>query len=138
MGGQNKRTKATHNLLYDLESELKNEQEPEIIEQIKKTLNKIHEIIGPDRCINKEKEKDITQEIEKLKKFKLYYENKRILEKIDEEIEIWESIKSCNYSDKSVIFNKNINVNEILKQLNKAKQEKKFDRLETWPLSVNY
>ena len=136
MGGDNIRK--SDNLVFELNLELKNEQEPEIIEQIKKTINRIEEIRGPGRYIENDKKKDVIQEIEKLKRFKMDYENKRILEKIDEEIKIWESIKSCNYSDKSVIFNKNINVDEILMQLNKAKPEKKFERLETWPLSVHY
>ena len=132
------RTRNADRILMGLESELTNEKEPEIKEQIRKTLNKMREIRGPDKRINDNKVRDFIQEIEKLQQFKRDYENKRIIEKIDEEIKIWELIKSCNYSNKSVIFNKNINVDEILKQLNKAKQEKKFDGLETWPLSVHY
>ena len=135
-----KQAKETDKTIIKLEEELKNEQEPEIVEQIEKTIKRIGEIKYKFFHINKEKEKEVENEIlqerEKLEKFKRTYQNKRILEKIDEEIKIWESIKSCNYSDKSVIFNKNINVDEILKQLNKAKQEKKFQLLETWPLSV--
>ena len=127
MGNKQGKSIKADKILYRLESELKNEQEPEIIK-----YKFFH--------INKEKEKEVENEIlkerEKLEKFKRTYENKRILEKIDEEIKIWESIKSCNYSDKSVIFNKNVNVDEILKQLNKYKQEKIFKNLETWPLSV--
>jgi hypothetical protein len=126
----------TDAIIIKLEEELKNEQEPEIVEQIEKTIKRINEIKYTYFHTNKEMENEILQEREKLEKFKRTYQNKRILEKIDEEIKIWESIKSCNYSDKSVIFNKNINVDEILKQLNKAKQEKKFQLLETWPLSV--
>jgi hypothetical protein len=120
-------------IIHELEIKLINEQEPEIIEQIKRTLKTLNRM---DENKGIYDEKDFIHEIEKLERFKRDYENKRILEKIDEEIKIWESIKSCNYSDKSVIFNKNINVDEILKQLNKAKQEKKFQLLETWPLSV--
>jgi hypothetical protein len=131
-----KQAKETDKTIIKLEEELKNEQEPEIVEQIEKTIKRINEIKYTYFHTNKEMENEILQEREKLEKFKRTYENKRILEKIDEEIKIWESIKSCNYSDKSVIFNKNINVDEILKQLNKAKQEKKFQLLETWPLSV--
>ena len=126
----------TDAIIIKLEEELKNEQEPEIVEQIEKTIKRINEIKYTYFHTNKEMENEILQEREKLEKFKRTYQNKRILEKIDEEIKIWESIKSCNYSDKSVIFNKNINVDEILKQLNKAKQEKKFQFLEIWPLSV--
>ena len=132
------RTRNADKILIHLESELINEKEPEIIEQIKKTLNKMREIRGPDRRIDDKKVNDFTKELEKLQRFKNNYENKKIIEQLDEEIKIWELIKSCNYSDKSVIFHKNINVDEILKQLNKAKQEKKFDGLETWPLSVYY
>jgi hypothetical protein len=130
-----KQAKETDKTIIKLEEELKNEQEPEIVEQIEKTIKRISEIKYKFEK-EKEVENEILQEREKLEKFKRTYENKRILEKIDEEIKIWESIKSCNYSDKSVIFNKNINVDEILKQLNKAKQEKKFQFLEIWPLSV--
>ena len=145
---QHRKAKETDNktdkIIIKLEEELKNEQEPEIVEQIEKTIKRIREIKYTYFHINKEEEEEkvkekenkILQEREKLEKFKRTYQNKRILEKIDEEIKIWESIKSCNYSDKSVIFNKNINVDEILKQLNKAIQEKKFQFLEIWPLSV--
>ena len=138
MGNKQGKSIKADKILSRLKSELKNEQEPEIIEYIKKKLNRIEKIIDPWDYIDEYQAKELKEEIEQVQQFKYDYENKRILEKIDEEIKIWESIKSCNYSDKSVIFNKNVNVDEILKQLNKYKQEKIFKNLETWPLSVGY
>ena len=61
-----------------------------------------------------------------------------IPEEIDGEIKLWESIKSCNYSQRSVMFNTNIDVDNILKQLSKAKQDKKAVKLEIRPLHVYY
>ncbi len=78
------------------------------------------------------------EESEEFQRFKFNYENKKIIQNIDEEINFWETIKACNYKDKSVIFNKNINIDEILIQLNKAKQEKKYEELEIWPVNVYY
>ena len=138
MGNKQGKSIKADKILSRLKSELKNEQEPEIIEYIKKKLNRIEKIINPWDYIDKYQAEELKEEIEQVQQFKCDYENKRILKKIDEEIKIWESIKSCNYSDKSVIFNKNVNVDEILKQLNKYKQEKIFKNLETWPLSVGY
>ena len=57
---------------------------------------------------------------------------------INKEIEIWESIRSCNYSGKSSVFNKTIDVDNILKQLYKAKSDNKFAILQTKPLYAYY
>ena len=46
-------------------------------------------------------------------------------EEIDNEMKFWETIKNCNYSQKSDLFRKNIDIDEILKQLNEAKLNKK-------------
>ena len=59
-------------------------------------------------------------------------------EGIDAEIRVWESIKSCNYSERSVIFNRNVNVDNVLIQLYKAKKERKLVELKTYSLYVNY
>ena len=61
-----------------------------------------------------------------------------IPEEIDEEIKFWESIKSCNYSQKSILFDKIINADDILIQLYKAKQDKKEVQLKTFDLSILY
>ena len=61
-----------------------------------------------------------------------------IPEEIDEEIKFWESIKSCNYSQKSILFDKIINADDILIQLYKAKQDKKEVQLKTFDLSIYY
>ena len=59
-------------------------------------------------------------------------------EAIDGEIKIWESIKSYGYSQKSAIFQKNINVNNVLSQLYKAKKDNKVVDIKTQPLYVYY
>ena len=59
-------------------------------------------------------------------------------EGIEAEIKVWELIKSCNYSDKSFLFKRNINVDNVLKELYKAKEKKKVVELETKSLFVNY
>ena len=64
--------------------------------------------------------------------------NTFIPEEIDEEIKFWESIKSCNYSQKSILFDKIINADDILIQLYKAKQDKKEVKLKTFDLSIYY
>ena len=61
-----------------------------------------------------------------------------IPEEIDEEIKFWESIKSCNYSQKSILFDKIINADDILIQLYKAKQDKKEVKLKTFDFSILY
>lgn len=61
-----------------------------------------------------------------------------IPEEIDEEIKFWESIKSCNYSQKSILFDKIINADDILIQLYKPKQDKKEVKLETFYFSIYY
>ena len=64
--------------------------------------------------------------------------NTFIPEEIDEEIKFWESIKSCNYSQKSILFDKIINADDILIQLYKAKQDKKEVKLKTFDFSILY
>ena len=64
--------------------------------------------------------------------------NTFIPEEIDEEIKFWESIKSCNYSQKSILFDKIINADDILIQLYKAKQDKKEVKLKTFDFSIYY
>jgi hypothetical protein len=59
-------------------------------------------------------------------------------EGIEAEIKVWELIKSCNYSDKSFLFKRNINVDNVLKELYKAKEKKKVVELKTKSLFVNY
>ena len=59
-------------------------------------------------------------------------------EGIEAEIKVWELIKSCNYSDKSFLFKRNINVDNVLKELYKAKEQKKLVELKTKSLFVNY
>ena len=68
---------------------------------------------------------------------KLRMENNIFIpEEIDEEIKFWESIKSCNYSQKSILFDKIINADDILIQLYKAKQDKKEVKLKTFDFSI--
>ena len=70
---------------------------------------------------------------------KLRMENNIFIpEEIDEEIKFWESIKSCNYSQKSILFDKIINADDILIQLYKAKQDKKEVKLKTFDFSILY
>ena len=70
---------------------------------------------------------------------KLRMENNIFIpEEIDEEIKFWESIKSCNYSQKSILFDKIINADDILIQLYKAKQDKKEVQLKTFDFSILY
>ena len=45
-------------------------------------------------------------------------------EEIDNEIKFWETIKNNNYSEKSELFKK-INIDEILRELKKAKHDNK-------------
>ena len=59
-------------------------------------------------------------------------------EGIEAEIKVWELIKSFNYSDKSFLFKRKINVDNVLKELYKAKEQKKVVELETKSLFVNY
>ena len=59
-------------------------------------------------------------------------------EAIDGEIKIWESIKSCDYSQKSDIFRKYIDVDSVLKQLYKAKQDNKVVQLDTLAFYLYY
>jgi hypothetical protein len=59
-------------------------------------------------------------------------------EAIDGEIQIWESIKSCDYSQKSDIFRKYIDVDSVLKQLYKAKQDNKVVQLDTLAFYLYY
>ena len=59
-------------------------------------------------------------------------------EGIEAEIKVWELIKSCNYSDKSFLFKRNINVDNVLKELYKAKEQKKLVELKTKSLFVKY
>jgi len=59
-------------------------------------------------------------------------------EGIEAEIKVWELIKSFNYSDKSFLFKRKINVDNILKELYKAKEQKKVVELKTKSLFVNY
>ena len=87
------------------------------------------------------KKNNILKRVHELKmenhKFRML-KNIFIPEEIDDEIKFWESIKSCNYSQKSILFDKIINVDDILIQLYKAKQDKKEVKLETFSLSVYY
>lgn len=57
---------------------------------------------------------------------------------INEEIKIWESIKSCKYSEKSIVFFKTIDVNNILNQLYKAKTDNKLVEMKAKPLYIYY
>ena len=127
----------------EIENELSKEDENILREKLNIRLKEVNEKI---ECLYTRHEKQFLQDIldkcrketEEFQRFKFNYENKKIIQNIDEEINFWETIKACNYKDKSVIFNKNINVDEILIQLNKAKQEKKYEELEIWPVNVYY
>ena len=57
---------------------------------------------------------------------------------IEEEIKIWESIKSCNYKEKSILFYKTVNIDEILEQLYKAKRDNKVVEMSAKSLNVYY
>ena len=126
----------------EIENELSEEDENVLREKLNIRLKEVNEKIEflnkhPDVSFQDIKSK-CRKESEEFQRFKLNYENKKIIQNIDEEINFWETIKACNYKDKSVIFNKNINIDEILIQLNKAKQEKKYEELEIWPVNVYY
>ena len=132
-------------LKREIENELSKEDENILREKLNIRLKEVNEKI---EYLYKHdyREKDLLRDIvnecrkkdEEFQRFKFNYENKKIIQNIDEEINFWETIKACNYKDKSVIFNKNINIDEILIQLNKAKQEKKYEELEIWPVNVYY
>ena len=59
-------------------------------------------------------------------------------EGIEAEIKVWELIKSFNYSDKSFLFKRKINVDNILKELYEAKEKKKVVEIQTRSLFINY
>ena len=129
-------------LKREIENELSKEDENILREKLNIRLKEVNEKIEflrkhPDVSFQDIKSK-CRKESEEFQRFKFNYENKKIIQNIDEEINFWETIKACNYKDKSVIFNKNINIDEILIQLNKAKQEKKYEELEIWPVNVYY
>ena len=129
----------------EIENELSKEDDNILREKLNIRLKEVNEKIEYLRA-HARNEKPLLRDIidkcrkesEEFQRFKFNYENKKIIQNIDEEINFWETIKACNYKDKSVIFNKNINVDEILIQLNKAKQEKKYEELEIWPVNVYY
>jgi hypothetical protein len=145
MGSENPRTvKILLEIKREIENELSKEDENILREKLNIRLKEVNQKI---EYLNTHNEKqpflqDIIdkcrKETEEFQRFKFNYENKKIIQNIDEEINFWETIKACNYKDKSVIFNKNINIDEILIQLNKAKQEKKYEELEIWPVNVYY
>lgn len=146
MGNENQRTvKTLREIKREIENELSKEDENILREKLNIRLKEVNEKI---EYLNKHREKhrdllrdivnECRKETEEFQRFKFNYENKKIIQNIDEEINFWETIKACNYKDKSVIFNKNINIDEILIQLNKAKQEKKYEELEIWPVNVYY
>ncbi len=146
MGNDHNRTlKTLREIKREIENELSKEDENILREKLNIRLKEVNEKI---EYVNKHREEhpDLFRGIdyecrkkgEEFQRFKFNYENKKIIQNIDEEINFWETIKACNYKDKSVIFNKNINIDEILIQLNKAKQEKKYEELEIWPVNVYY
>ena len=59
-------------------------------------------------------------------------------ESIEAEIRVWESIKTCDFTQKSVIFNKTINVDNVLFQLRKAKNDRKIVEIKTRSLYTYY
>ena len=129
-------------LQLEIEKELSEEDENILREKLNIRLKEVNEKIKfldkyPDASFQGIKD-ECRKESEEFQRFKFNYENKKIIQNIDEEINFWETIKACNYKDKSVIFNKNINIDKILIQLNKAKQEKKYEELEIWPVNVYY
>ena len=145
MGNEHQHTLETlRELKREIENELSKEDENILREKLNIRLKEVNEKI--DNLYKYKKQPDLLRgivdecrkECEEFQRFKFNYENKKIIQNIDEEINFWETIKACNYKDKSVIFNKNINIDEILIQLNKAKQEKKYEELEIWPVNVYY
>ena len=142
-GNEHRRTlENLDKLKLEIEKELSKEDENILREKLNIRLKEVNEEIEfvykhPDVSFQDIKDK-CRKESEEFQRFKFNYENKKIIQNIDEEINFWETIKACNYKDKSVIFNKNINIDEILIQLNKAKQEKKYEELEIWPVNVYY
>ena len=52
-------------------------------------------------------------------------------EAIEAEIKVWESIKTCGFGQKSVLFNKCIDVENVLLQLYKAKKDRKIVEIKT-------
>ena len=144
-GNEYQRTlKNLHELKREIENELSKEDENILREKLNIRLKEVNEKIY--NLYKYKKQPDLLRGIvdecrkgsEEFQRFKFNYENKKIIQNIDEEINFWETIKACNYKDKSVIFNKNINIDKILIQLNKAKQEKKYEELEIWPVNVHY
>lgn len=142
-GNEHRRTlENLDKLKLEIEKELSKEDENILREKLNIRLKEVNEEIEfvykhPDVSFQDIKNK-CRKDSEEFQRFKFNYENKKIIQNIDEEINFWETIKECNYKDKSVIFNKNINIDEILIQLNKAKQEKKYEELEIWPVNVYY
>lgn len=57
---------------------------------------------------------------------------------IDGEIKVWESIKLSGYSERSSIFNQNIDVDNVLRQLYKAKKDNKVVKIRTDSLYIYY
>ena len=142
MGNEHQRNlKNLRELKREIENELSKEDENILREKLNIRLKEVNEeiefLFKRDVSFQDIKNK-FRKDREEFQRFKFNYENKKIIQNIDEEINFWETIKACNYKDKSVIFNKNINIDEILIQLNKAKQEKKYEELEIWPVNVYY
>lgn len=109
--------------------------------------NRMHELkFEEEKLETKFRASLINEDAYKIKKndilkraHKLRMENNIFIpEEIDEEIKFWESIKSCNYSQKSILFDKIINADDILIQLYKAKQDKKEVKLKTFDFSILY
>ena len=135
MGNQERETRRYHE-----------ERRIEVLER-KAFENRMQELKNEEEKLEREfRASRINEDAYKIKKndilkraHKLRMENNIFIpEEIDEEIKFWESIKSCNYSQKSILFDKIINADDILIQLYKAKQDKKEVKLKTFDFSILY
>ena len=135
MGNQERETRRYHE-----------ERRIEVLER-KAFENRMQELKNEEEKLEREfRASLINEDAYKIKKndilkraHKLRMENNIFIpEEIDEEIKFWESIKSCNYSQKSILFDKIINADDILIQLYKAKQDKKEVKLKTFDFSILY
>ena len=59
-------------------------------------------------------------------------------EAVEAEIRVWESIKTCDFNQKSIIFNKTVDVDNVLYQLKKAKNDRKMVEIKAKSLYTYY
>ena len=134
MGNQEREKKRRYYEEREREREREREYRMQELKNLEEKLEREFRASLINEDAYKIKKNDILKRAHKLR----MENNVFIPEEIDEEIKFWESIKSCNYSQKSILFDKIINADDILIQLYKAKQDKKEVKLKTFDFSILY